>query len=67
MTCHISGNRQMIVVGGSDTSNITTTCDSRPQGLGVVDLVDMTWDTKYNASAAAYVVPTEVVKVVGGS
>jgi len=57
----------MIVVGGSETSNITATCDPKPQGLGVVDLVSMSWSTKYDANAAAYRVPAQVVKVVGGS
>jgi hypothetical protein len=67
MTCHVAGNRQLVVVGGSETSNITAACDTKPYGLGVMDLVNMTWDTKFDPNAAAYQVPPQVVKVIGGS
>jgi hypothetical protein len=67
MTCHLVGNRQMIMVGGSNTTKIKDNCDSAVHGIGVLDLTDLTWGTAYNANGSVYQVPKPVVDAVGGS
>jgi hypothetical protein len=67
MTCHTVGNRQMITVGGSNTSKISDNCDAADHGLAVFDLTDLTWGSVYDAKAPAYGVPQEVINLVGGS
>jgi hypothetical protein len=67
MTCHLVGNRQMITIGGSNTTTIKNNCDSSAHGINVFDLTDLTWGTEYNVNASAYEVPGVVVDVVGGS
>jgi len=67
MTCHLAGNRQMIMVGGSNTSHVADDCDAEVYGLAVLDLTGISWGTVYNAEAPSYEVPEEMVKVIGGS
>ena len=61
-TCEIIGNRQMVVVGGSQViADYTTTPDPWTMGLGIFDLTEMVWSSQYDAQAPAYVTP-QVVK-----
>ncbi|KAF2666045.1 hypothetical protein BT63DRAFT_481855 [Microthyrium microscopicum] len=66
MTCHAIG-RQMIVVGGSNTSHVTDNCDAATQGVKVLDLTALTWSTVFDPRAAAYQVPSQLVKLIGGT
>jgi len=69
MTCHLVGTRQLITVGGSDTSHLTdnqSNCDKQSKMVGVLDLSTITWGTTYNARAGPYTVPSEIVKLIGG-
>jgi hypothetical protein len=66
-TCHVVGNRQMLTVGGSDTSRLTAGCDWHTVGVGMLDMSAVVWGPTYNASAAPYQVPTDIVKMIGGT
>ncbi|KAH6691469.1 hypothetical protein F5X68DRAFT_229322 [Plectosphaerella plurivora] len=58
------GKRQMISYGGvndkSSSSGFWREKDPFPQGLGVFDMTEMAWKTRYEADAAAYESPEAV-------
>ena len=62
MTCHVAGNRQMVMIGweppGIHIEYWPT--DPWPQGLGIVDLTDMQWKSSFDADAAPYETPKQV-------
>ncbi len=66
-TCHVLGNRQMVIVGGSDTSNLLSGCDWLTKGVGVMDMSEITWGSTFDPNANPYTVPDEIVKVIGGT
>ncbi|KUJ13319.1 uncharacterized protein LY89DRAFT_785046 [Mollisia scopiformis] len=66
-SCHTVGNRQMLVIGGVDSSADSTsssaptldkatfaTADQFTQGLAIFDMTDLTWSSGYDANAAEY-------------
>jgi hypothetical protein len=65
-TCHVVG-RQMITVGGSDTSKTRSGCDWETKGIGVLDMSAVTWGSQFNVNADPYSVPTAIVQIIGGS
>lgn len=65
-TCHIAGNRQMITVGGIQSSNVTGTCDWESMGVAVLDLTLMGWGSVFDSNAAPYQVNTMISDVIGG-
>ncbi|KAM0327209.1 hypothetical protein ACHAQA_006343 [Verticillium albo-atrum] len=62
--CVLAGNRQMISMGGVDSSQgspgIWEDIDPRPQGLGIFDMTEMKWTNSYDANASAYESPAGV-------
>ncbi|KAI7785673.1 hypothetical protein LA080_006238 [Diaporthe eres] len=65
-TCHIAGNRQMITVGGIESSNVTGKCDWETMGVAVLDLTLMGWGSVFDSNAAPYQVNTMISDVIGG-
>lgn len=64
-TCNLVGKRQMMVVGGLNPSAITKSAllsqeDPWPNGIGIFDLSEMQWASKYDANASAYITPRVV-------
>ncbi|KAI9758876.1 MAG: Topoisomerase 1-associated factor 1 [Chaenotheca gracillima] len=66
-TCHTVGNRQMLIIGGVDSTQAEptgsaqnldqttfTTPDTFTQGLGIFDLTSLTFSDSYDANAAPY-------------
>jgi hypothetical protein len=53
----------MLVVGGRDSSSPDTGVvpDQWKNGLGIFDMTDLEWTTRYDAHAAAYA-PPQMVK-----
>ena len=67
VTCHFMKPRQMITVGGGGkSSNISSDCDWEQKSLAVLDLSTIGWGSVYDAAAAEYDVPDDVVKMIGG-
>lgn len=66
-TCHLVGNRQMITVGGSLSSNVTTGCDWEEKGVAIIDLSTKQWGSVFNANAAPYTVTQDTVNAIGGT
>jgi hypothetical protein len=64
--CQVIGNRQMLSIGGLVNNNFTFT-DPFHNGLGIFDMVDLTWGNTYNVKAAAYTRPTPVSNYYNGS
>jgi hypothetical protein len=60
-TCHVVGNRQMLVVGGVVNQATPQKPDTWTHGLGVFDMSAFAWKDSYDASAAPYVTP-KIVK-----
>lgn len=65
-TCHIVGNRQMITVGGIESSNVTGKCDWESMGVAILDLTTMGWGSVFDSSAAPYQVNAMISDVIGG-
>ena len=63
-TCERVGNRQMLSIGGLDSSvdlfDATNQVDTWNQGLGVFDMVELEWTDRYNAEAAPYTLPVPI-------
>ncbi|KAK1776751.1 hypothetical protein QBC45DRAFT_356772 [Copromyces sp. CBS 386.78] len=57
--CVVVGKRQMLVVGGHGQNKSLWAEDPFPQGLGIFDMVDLTWseEGKYEAGAEDYRTP----------
>jgi hypothetical protein len=66
-TCHLVGNRQLLTVGGSLNMTLNTTCDWEFKSVAIMDLTTNQWGNVYNAFAAPYHVPFDIVDVVGGT
>ncbi|KAK2052192.1 hypothetical protein LY76DRAFT_527169, partial [Colletotrichum caudatum] len=60
MSCVLAGQRQMIVVGGSDQKENPEGKDPFPQGLGIFDVTDLQWKGGYDARAAEYDSPAVI-------
>lgn len=62
MRCEVVGNSQMVVIGGSFFANDDKKrIDPWPNGMAVLDLVNLEWtDGKYDASAGTYRRPSLV-------
>ena len=64
-TCENFGNGQMISVGGLDPtdtfSKTANVSDPFPQGLGIFNMVNLSWAEFYDANAGPYEAP-DVVK-----
>jgi hypothetical protein len=62
--CILAGNRQMLSVGGIDVDlsfpEIFFDPDPWKNGLGVLDLTALTWNTRYDATARPYESPKVV-------
>jgi hypothetical protein len=56
----------MLSIGGLVNYNYSFT-DPFPNGLGIFDMVDLTWGNIYNAKAAPYTRPTPVSNYYNGS
>ena len=75
-TCHVVGNRQMLSIGGlestydyDDSLNNKTQWEKKdnfPQGLGIFDMTELKWSDRYDATAAAYDSPELVKSWYGG-
>ncbi|KAG8158440.1 hypothetical protein KVR01_011562 [Diaporthe batatas] len=58
-----TGSRQMLVVGGTGTGNVSgrfTRPDVWAQGIGVLDLPSLSWKDRYDADAGPYEPPQAV-------
>ena len=69
MSCHLVGHRQLLTVGGSDTSHLVdsqSNCDWQTKMVNILDLVTLTWGTVYNAYAAPYEISPDLSKMIGG-
>ncbi|KAL6715932.1 hypothetical protein ACLMJK_006894 [Lecanora helva] len=67
-TCHRVGSRTMITVGGTaNTDYGSPPCDWETKGVGVFEISDVTWGSKYNATQSKYTVPSQVVAQIGGN
>lgn len=58
--CQVIGNRQMLVIGGSDPwgVNLGDIPDLFVNGLGIFDMSDLTWADKFDPGADKYVRPS---------
>lgn len=55
-SCQLVGNRQMLSVGGWDTTfTADVTAETWPYGLGLFDITALSWSTNYDAKAEPYV------------
>lgn len=68
-TCHATGNRQFITVGGLDQSNVTDSCDWEYKSVAVYDMTDEDpgWGSIYFADKPPFQVPSKIYSVVGGN
>ncbi|KAF2087703.1 hypothetical protein K490DRAFT_73631 [Saccharata proteae CBS 121410] len=79
-TCHLVGNRQLLTVGGTadsvvyniETANQTVNtsslqCDWEYKGVAIFDLTTLKWGSAFDADAASYQVPDNIVSVIGGN
>ncbi|KAL1647407.1 hypothetical protein SLS58_002735 [Diplodia intermedia] len=81
-TCHLVGARQMLTVGGTMDAFVydvetrgaqaaainasALTCDWETKGVAVLDMSTLKWGSVFDAYAAAYRVPDDVVRAIGG-
>lgn len=79
-TCHITKNRQMLVVDGSVDSSLydiettaqqvnlsNVTCAGHLDDMAVLDLKTLQWSSMFNLPEYSYEVPDTVVSKIGGS
>lgn len=67
-TCHLVGNRQMLTVGGiTDNALRTGPCDYQTKGVNIFDLSTLQFGSVYDAQAPPYVVPSPVLRKIGGT
>ncbi|KAI0131899.1 hypothetical protein BJ170DRAFT_691121 [Xylariales sp. AK1849] len=63
--CIVTGNRQMIIVGGANPNlaflDMFRDVDPWINGIGVIDVTELSWSGSFDANAAAYESP-DVVK-----
>ena len=70
MTCNVIDGAQMLIIGG--TFPLTADCDSPPTwgthnlDLGKQNSAGKMWND-YQPNITSYVVPSEIISVVGGS
>lgn len=65
-TCHLTGHRQMLTVGGMASDEPMPSCDRERAGVAVFDMTDLEWRSVYSPSAPAYQVPGPIVQTIGG-
>ncbi|KAL8943773.1 MAG: hypothetical protein Q9216_000879 [Gyalolechia sp. 2 TL-2023] len=67
-TCHRSGTRTMISVGGAPTTNGSSgPCDWQTKGINVFDMSTTTWGSKFEKTSGDYAVPNAVFARIGGN
>ncbi|GAB1212441.1 hypothetical protein ATERTT37_001580 [Aspergillus terreus] len=66
-TCHLTGHRQMLTVGGMASDEPMPSCDRERAGVAVFDMTDLEWRSVYSPSAPAYQVPGPIVQTIGGN
>lgn len=63
-TCENLGHGQMAIIGGLDPSNNFITGarfpDPNPQGLGIFNMVNLSWANSYDATIESYSAPDAV-------
>ncbi|KAK8140146.1 cell wall anchored protein [Apiospora sp. TS-2023a] len=64
--CHVVGGRQMITVGGINSTDITGICDWEWMGVAILDLSTNAWGSVYDSQKPPYEVTPEISAVVGG-
>ena len=69
-TCHLYGDRQMIVLGGNITSGANPInielCNTSWPALRVLDNTTFVWQTQFNPTPVDYAVPEQVYSIIGG-
>ncbi|KAF4637225.1 hypothetical protein G7Y89_g847 [Cudoniella acicularis] len=65
-TCHFAGSRQMLTIGGQDTTDLTASCDWEYMGIAVFDLTSLVWGSVFSSSKPAYQLPSQIYNIVGG-
>ncbi|CAJ2514047.1 Uu.00g021660.m01.CDS01 [Anthostomella pinea] len=66
-TCHLVGNRQMITVGGINSTNLTGSgCDWEWMGVAILDLSTMEWGSIFDSNKTPYQVYEGISAVIGG-
>lgn len=60
--CQLIGNKQMLVIGGTQPSNPSgiAAVEPWPNGLGIFDMSNFTWADSYDPQAAPYEQPAVV-------
>jgi hypothetical protein len=66
-TCHLVGNRQLLTVGGSLSTNVTKSCDWETKSVAIMDISTKQWGSVFNAFAAPYQVTSDLLPVIGGT
>ncbi|KAF2964582.1 hypothetical protein GQX73_g8986 [Xylaria multiplex] len=65
-TCHIVGQRQMISVGGTNSTDYPETCDWEWMGVAVLDLSEMAWGSIFDRDKPPYQVNPMISDIIGG-
>ena len=66
-TCHIVGNRQMLTVGGTNSTDVTAArCDWEWMGVAILDLTTMAWGSVFDSTKPQYQVNSIISAVIGG-
>ena len=70
LTCHMRGDRQMLVLGGGvnldkDQKN-GLTCDTSYPAIGLLDSTTLAWMDHFNSVSEPYAVPQVVYNIIGG-
>ncbi|KAK8055646.1 hypothetical protein PG993_000873 [Apiospora rasikravindrae] len=65
-SCHLVGGRQMITVGGINSTDITGNCDWEWMGVAILDLSTNAWGSVFDAQKPPYEVNPEISAVIGG-
>lgn len=67
--CHLANNRQMITVGGSASTNLTSQCDWEVRGVAMFDLPTSGWGSLFldNDVVGDYSLPPKVSTAIGAS
>ncbi|KAI0869708.1 hypothetical protein GGS24DRAFT_511673 [Hypoxylon argillaceum] len=65
-TCHVVGQRQMLTVGGTNSTSYPTNCDWEWMGVAVLDLSTMAWGSIFDRNKPAYQVHPMISDIIGG-
>ncbi|KAL9630730.1 MAG: hypothetical protein Q9164_006270, partial [Protoblastenia rupestris] len=70
-TCHLYGDRQMVMLGGQlsfqDVAQNNETCNPLHPVIRILDTTTFEWQTDFIPMPEPYVVPKAVIDVIGGS